>query len=61
MSLKFSDGVEFDLQGELRIESRPDGLYVVGEGMMCAVNTREEGQRIIDERKSKIARRAQKS
>jgi len=28
--MKFSDGMEFDLSGPMRIEERSDGLYVVG-------------------------------
>tara|TARA_R110000868_G_scaffold306849_1_gene568283 strand:+ start:543 stop:707 length:165 start_codon:yes stop_codon:yes gene_type:complete len=45
--LKFSDGMEFDLSGQLRVEFRTDGLYVVGQGMMMAVNTLLEGQNFI--------------
>lgn len=45
--LEFTDGVRFDTSGELRIESRHDGLYVVGQGMLLAVETREEGRDLI--------------
>ena len=45
--IKFSDGVAFDLQGPYRIETRGDGLYVVGHGMLCAVRDRAEGEAII--------------
>jgi hypothetical protein len=45
--VKFSDGMEFDTSGPLRIEEREDGLYVVGGGMLVAVDSREEGERII--------------
>ena len=45
--LKFSDGEEFDLSGPLRVEFRTDGLYVVGQGMMMAVDTLLEGQNFI--------------
>ena len=45
--LRFSDGIEFDTTGELRIESRHDGLYVVGRGMLLAVASREEGEATI--------------
>jgi hypothetical protein len=33
MTLRFSDGVEIDTTGPLRIIQLGDGLYVVGEGM----------------------------
>jgi len=49
MSIKFSDGMEFDTAGDLRIERRSDGLYVVGEGMLIPVNDRAEGLEIIKE------------
>jgi hypothetical protein len=45
--LKFNDGVEFDTSGALRIEERFDGLYVVGDGMLVAVKSEEEGEKII--------------
>ena len=51
--LKFSDGEEFDLSGPLRVELRYDGYYVLGENMMMAVNTLEEGLTYINNRKSK--------
>jgi len=56
MTLKFNDGVQFDPSGELRVEKRHDGLYVVGEGMVCAVETREEGEELI----KKLRRRLNK-
>ena len=43
----FSDKMEFDLIGPLRIEERPDGLYVVGEGLLAAVDTEDEGDALI--------------
>ncbi len=45
--LKFSDGMTFDLSGDLRVEFRSDGYYVLGQGMMMAVNTLEQGKKII--------------
>ena len=45
--LKFSDGEEFDLSGELRVELRSDGYYVLGQNMMMAVDTLEQGQKVI--------------
>ena len=46
--MKFSDGVRFNLDGELRIERRHDGLSVVGKGMLCPVNSRDEARSMID-------------
>jgi hypothetical protein len=48
--LKFSDGEEFDLSGDLRVELRSDGYYVLGQNMMMAVNTFEEGQEYINKK-----------
>ena len=48
-SLTFTDGVHFDLSGELRIESRHDGLYVVGRDQLIPISSEEEGRRIIEE------------
>ena len=45
--LKFSDGEEFDLSGPLRVELRSDGYYVLGQGMMMAVDTLEQGENFI--------------
>ena len=45
--LKFSDGEIFNLSGPLRVELRSDGYYVVGQGMMMAVDTLEQGQKVI--------------
>ena len=49
--LKFSDGEEFDLSGPLRVELRSDGYYVLGQNMMMAVNTFEEGQKYVSKSK----------
>jgi hypothetical protein len=45
--LKFSDGEEFDLSGPLRVELRYDGYYVLGENIMIAVDTSEQGEKVI--------------
>ena len=45
--LRFSDGMTFDTSGPPRITSRSDGLYVVGNGMMQAVNSEEEGRAVV--------------
>jgi hypothetical protein len=50
--LKFSDGETFDLSGDLRVELRSDGYYVLGQGMMMAVDTLEQGQKIIADKNS---------
>ena len=47
--LRFSDGMEFDLGGELRVVHRHDGWYVVGRGMLIPVADREEGDRMVAE------------
>lgn len=47
MTLRFSDGVSFNTEGPMRIESRHDGLYVVGRGFLIPINTMEEGHSII--------------
>lgn len=47
MIIRFSDGVAFNTMGELRTESRQDGLYVVGQGMLIPVATREEADEVI--------------
>jgi hypothetical protein len=46
-TLEFSDGMKFDTSGPYRIEERSDGLYVVGHGTLCAIDTREEGLALI--------------
>jgi hypothetical protein len=50
--LKFSDGMTFNLSGPLRVELRSDGYYVVGQGMMMAVDTLEQGQKVIADKNS---------
>jgi len=52
--LRFSDGMEFNTSGPMHIERRSDGLYVVGGGMMVAVNTVQEGNKIIETYKAKV-------
>lgn len=45
--MKFSDGVTMNTDGEYRVVREADGFYVVGQGMMCAVETRKEGVELI--------------
>jgi hypothetical protein len=52
MALIFSDGVEIKDTGPYRIIEELDGLYVAGEGLLCPVNTREEGEMLIRELRS---------
>jgi hypothetical protein len=41
--MTFTDGVSFDTDGPYRVEHRHDGYYFVGGGMLCPVNSYEEG------------------
>ena len=45
--MRFSDGMSFDTSGPLRVERRSDGYYVVGNGMLCPVDSYEDGQELI--------------
>ncbi|MCK4414979.1 MAG: hypothetical protein KAY32_15700 [Candidatus Eisenbacteria sp.] len=49
MKLRFSDGMELDTSGKLRVVHRKDGWYVVGEGMLAAVESPENGEKLIEE------------
>jgi hypothetical protein len=42
MTLRFNDGVTFDTSGPLRKERRHDGWYVVGGGMLMAMDSEGE-------------------
>ena len=50
--LRFSDGVNIDTSGELRILKLKDGYYVVGEGMCIPVAVKEEAREVIKEMKN---------
>jgi hypothetical protein len=52
MNLRFGDGVGFNTSGELRMERRYDGWYVVGRGMCMPVEY-EEGVKYIKSREEK--------
>jgi hypothetical protein len=54
--LRFNDGIEFDTTGELRIEERFDGFYVVGEGWLIPVTGIEEGNETIKRLKSNASK-----
>jgi hypothetical protein len=49
MAIIFSDGIEIKDTGPYRVIEELDGLYVAGNGVLCAVNTREEGEMLIRE------------
>ena len=46
--LSFDDGMVFDVDGKLRVVHRSDGWYVVGKGMLVAVDDPEDGARLIE-------------
>ena len=48
-TLEFSDRVKFNTDGPLRMTSRSDGLYVVGNGMLIPVSSVTEAKEIIKE------------
>jgi hypothetical protein len=48
-TLNFTDGMSINTSGPYRIITKSDGLYVVGKGFLCAVDTREEGMDLIKE------------
>lgn len=45
--LRFSDGVNIDTDGPLRPLHLADGWYVVGNGMLCPVNSHAEAVAMI--------------
>ena len=47
--LKFSDGMQFNTDGNLRVVEKWDGFYVVGKGQLIPVNDYEEGRKLIKE------------
>lgn len=49
--LKFSDGINIDTSGELRVLTLYDGMYVVGQGMLIPVKDSEEANKIIKDLK----------
>jgi hypothetical protein len=51
--IEFSDGMKFDTQSELHVEKRSDGYYVVGEGLLLPVNSREEADEEIKKLKER--------
>lgn len=47
--LRFSDGMEFETSGPMRVVQRSDGWYVVGEGCVIPMKTQEMAERYITE------------
>jgi len=45
--LRFSDGEEFDTSKPIHVEHRLDGWYIVGGGILQAVNSEKEGKEFI--------------
>lgn len=45
--IRFTDGIEFETEGPYRIEEKFDGHYLVGHGMLCPLESREEGEQMI--------------
>ena len=45
--LRFSDGVSIDTSGPLRVLELSDGFYVVGEGTLIPVESKEKALEII--------------
>ena len=52
--LRFSDGVEIDTSGKLRIHRLKDGYYVIGEGMCIPVEDAADGVKLIKQMKEKV-------
>jgi len=55
--LKFSDGIEIDVSGELRLLELYDGWYVVGDGRLIPVNDMEEGEQLLNKFDNKSKQR----
>jgi hypothetical protein len=55
-TLKFDDGWSPNLEGDYRLIKGPDGLYVVGHGLLFPVDSYEESQDVIRELREKEKR-----
>ena len=53
-NLTFNDGISFETFGPLRIETRFDGMYVVGQGMLIPVKDTKEANKVIKELRQEI-------
>ena len=47
MKIRLTGGAEFETSGAYRVESREDGYYLVGNGLLIPVDTPVEGVRLI--------------
>jgi hypothetical protein len=56
MTLRFSDGLEFDTSGPFRKRKEHDGWYVAGEGMLLPMASEEEADMYIKERSNELDR-----
>ncbi len=55
--LKFTDGMEFNTSGALRIDQRSDGFYIVGQGVLIPAKDREDAKKIIKHLNSRAKQR----
>ena len=55
--INFNDGMTFDTSGPLRVVKKRDGYYVLGEGMLMPVDSREDGEAEIAEMRKMIDNR----
>lgn len=47
MKMKFSDGIEIDLSGPVRVLELHDGFYVVGGGTLMPVPSRQAAEQFV--------------
>jgi len=47
--MQVSDGMTFDTSGSLHVVCKTDGYYVVGDGYLIPVDSREEGEQTIQD------------
>ena len=52
-SIKLTDGMEIQIDGEYMVTSKSDGLYIMGHGMCIPVDDSEDAQELLDKLKSK--------
>jgi len=49
--LSFTDGVEINTSGKIRIILLSDGYYVIGGGMCIPCNSKKEAEELVNELK----------
>jgi hypothetical protein len=54
VTLRFTDGVQIDPSGPLRIERLRDGLYVLGRGWLVPCATREEADEVLADQRGRL-------